>query len=77
MDESKKFPCPVCGSLEMDEEKDSFSICHTCGYEDTILRQDFPDKYPINGYTLNQYRKAWNEGQTIDSNYPNPKGKKE
>ena len=73
-----KYPCPVCGSLEMSEPIGSFDICPVCGWEDDYLGQENPDD-PICGthptLSLNGCRKAWNEGKSIWPNYPNPKKK--
>ena len=76
MDGNEKYPCPICGAMELSEPKGSFDICPVCGWEDDYLGQDYPDEPGMHKeWTLNAARKAWAAGETLFEDYPNPKGK--
>lgn len=72
----KKYPCPVCGELTLDEPKGSYDNCTVCGWEEDGYQQDYPDETGPNGkWTLNVAKKAWAEGETLFEDYPNPNAK--
>ncbi len=52
----KKFPCPSCSSLTLDE-KDVYEICPICGWEDDPTQSQDPNYTGgANEMSLNQYR---------------------
>lgn len=74
----KKFPCPICGTKCLSEERGSFDICPVCGWEEDGYQQKYPDEAGPNDYwTLTEARKAWENGETLFERYPNPKDRKE
>lgn len=55
----KKFPCPCCGKLTLEEER-MFAICENCGWEDDNVQFNNPDLTGgANELSLNQYREAY------------------
>ena len=66
MTEKNEFHvCPVCKKYVF-EEYDSFDICPICGWEDDALQEKHPDyNGGANHVSLNQARKAYNEGRYI------------
>lgn len=72
MENDKKYPCPVCGTLCLSEEIGSFDICPVCGWEDDYVSHRWEDMMGPNGdWTLNAARKAWGNGETLFERYPN------
>ena len=54
--------CPVCGKCEF-EYKDFYEVCKICGWEDDGTQRDDPDyEGGANVLSLNQYKKAYQEG---------------
>lgn len=78
MSNTKKYPCPVCGKLEREEEEYSYHICTACGWEEDGYQQHEPDDEagPNDGWSLNAAIKAWKEGETLFEGWPNPNAKK-
>lgn len=70
------IPCPICGSMAYEEEED-FNICELCGWENDGSLSD-PDWWggANEKWSVNTARKAWEEGQTLFENFPNPKANK-
>lgn len=59
----KKIKCPGCGQYEFEEE-DDYDICPVCFWENDSLQNNDPDcAGGANGLSLNEYRKAWEEGR--------------
>lgn len=76
MSEKVKYPCPVCGNKYLDEEYGSFEICPICGWEEDGIQQLYPDETGINkAWTLNNAKKAWDNGETLFDTHPNPNSK--
>lgn len=78
MPDEKKYPCPICGALELPEPEFSFHICSVCGWEEDGIQQRYPDEKcdPNGGISLNEAKKAWAAGETLFANHPNPKARK-
>lgn len=73
-----KYPCPICATKCLPEPIGSYYICPTCGWEDDDVSHMDPDGISIHPvYSLNEARRAWENGETLYERYPNPKGKKE
>ena len=59
----QKHLCPVCGMYEF-SHMGSYEVCEVCGWEDDWVQLDDPDYTGgANRLSLNQFRKAWKEGQ--------------
>ncbi len=59
------YKCPCCGEKALDEEG-HYDICSTCGWEDDPIQRKDPDyDGGANIMSLNQARKAFKEGKTI------------
>lgn len=74
----KKYPCPICGTPCLDEEEGSYGICPVCGWEEDGYQKRHPDEDgtgPNGDWSLNKAKEAWEKGETIKTNYPNPKRK--
>lgn len=72
------YPCPLCGASHQVSEKDSnsFDICEVCGWEDDGFQLRYPDETGANlKWTFNAAKKAWENGETLYEQFPNPKGK--
>lgn len=55
----KKFKCPCCGQLTIEEEREN-EICEVCGWEDDWWDTNNPDAPPCcNWMTLNQAREQF------------------
>lgn len=62
----EKHKCPVCGQYEF-EEKGSDDICEVCGWQDDLVQELNPDEECCgNQMSLNQAKKAWAEGKSIE-----------
>ena len=58
----KKYKCPCCGSLTLDDHNEN-SICNICGWEDDWWDSNNPDRPPMcNPLSLNEYRKKYESG---------------
>lgn len=69
----KIFPCPVCGSIELDGEGTD-DTCMVCGWEDSVYQRIYPDETGPNlALTLNEARRRWEAGETLYKSFPNPK----
>lgn len=69
----QKFPCPICGSLELDGEGVDDS-CMVCGWEDADYQRRYPnDTGPNGALTLNDAKQLWMAGKAIKSGCVNPK----
>lgn len=74
----KKFDCPCCQSVDSVAEDaiGMFARCSVCGWEDDGVQQNYPDELGSNGkWTLNVAKKAWENGETLFPDFPNPKAK--
>ena len=72
------YPCPLCGASHQVSEKDSnsFDICEVCGWEDDGFQLRHPDDTGANlEWTFNAAKKAWENGETLFEDFPNPKAK--
>ena len=53
--------CPVCGK-HLFSGFNSFQMCPVCGWEDDAVQNDDPDyRGGANWYSVNEYRKIWDE----------------
>lgn len=60
------FPCPVCGMSEF-LVRSIYTSCDTCGWRNNPEQVENPDKENcINRMSLNEARKAWAKGKTIE-----------
>jgi hypothetical protein len=61
----KKFRCPCCGNLTLEEEN-MHEICEVCWWEDDDYQRRKPDSDGGANYiSLNEARKAFAEGKNI------------
>lgn len=57
----KKYACPCCGALSLDE-KDDWDICSLCGWEDDTLQSKKPDlSGGANIMSLNEAKRNFKE----------------
>ncbi|MDB2089203.1 CPCC family cysteine-rich protein [Clostridium paraputrificum] len=62
---NKKYKCPCCGVLSLDEER-AWDICELCWWEDDLFQYRNPNfSGGANSLSLNQWRKEF------DDNLPN------
>ena len=72
------YPCYLCGEPHQNDiEKNSYNICEVCGWEDDGFQFDHPDETGANGtWTYREAKAAWEAGETLFPNHPNPKAPK-
>lgn len=71
----KTIKCPICGNLSFGED-DDYENCDVCGWENDPYQRRHPDETGANNqWTINDARRAWEEGKTIKKYCPNPKAK--
>jgi hypothetical protein len=53
----KKYPCPCCGFITMEEELGSYHICEVCGWEDDDIQLKYPAmRIGANGQNFIEYQ---------------------
>lgn len=52
--------CPVCGEYRFLTDN-NYEYCPVCGWQDDLVQRTYPDFGGSNRYTLNQYKKMYNE----------------
>lgn len=60
-----KYRCPVCGELSF-ARPDDFEACDVCGWQNDTWQEKHPDTEgggTTNIVSLNDFRRAWQEGR--------------
>jgi hypothetical protein len=58
---SRRYPCPCCGNLTLDEEPPgTYDICPVCYWEDDNVQYDYPDmRGGANPMSLNEAKASY------------------
>lgn len=67
----KKYPCPCCGYLTLDEEPGNYDICPVCYWEDDPVQRREPDEPGgANGdISLNQAKRNYKKYGAVEKRF--------